>query len=289
MVAPVIVGAAIAALGGLVAAAIQQGNAAEARRILEEGKARFGALELPEFDDLEQMVTDAELGERSAMEDIAPEDAQGAGAQTSSLRQLGEWTRPGITAAEQAMMTRGLGEIQRRNRADRESLARGAGGLGAGQTLALAQRAQSENANQAADVALGTQAQAQARALSALRDRFSMGRQRSQDVYGRGRDLAQAKDAMREANARFSLQKTSMLGDLRQRAHTNAYNKTAGMAGQGAAVADMTSARGNQLAGTVAGGSAALGRGIGAAGGYDWLDAGTRDELDIMDRKAKGY
>ncbi len=283
MVAPVIIAAAVAAIGGLISSAIQAGNMAEARRLLEEGKQRFGELALPEFDDLEKMVAEAEAPTRSAMLDIAPESGNLAAAQEGSIAQMGEWAKPGITDAERFMMSRSLGEIQRRNAADRASLenqARSAGGFGAGQTLALAQRAQSQNANQQADVALGAGAQAQARALAALRDRYSMAANRSRDVYGRGRDSAQATDALNQANARFSLTKAGLIGDMRQRGFENDYRRTAGMAGRDDRLAGQARDEGQMYGGAAAG--------MGEAGGrfaYDWLsrppDEEQRDDASI--------
>lgn len=269
MVAPLIplIAAGVGALGGIISTLIQNGAHGEARRVLEEAKRKYGGLRVPELDDLEAMVAEAEMPSRSAFEDIAPEGGELAQAQDDSIRQLGEWTRPGMTDAERAMMSRALGEIQRRNAADRQALVRSQGGIGSGQALAMGQAAQQGRAQQESDVALQAQAQAQARALSALRDRYGFARQRSSDEYGRARDSAQAKDALAAANARFALDKAGRLGDLRQQGFTNRAHIAAGKTGQSGARADLELRSGAQQGQAYAGGGAALSRGL-----YSWLD-----------------
>lgn len=255
--------------GGLAGFATNQAAQAEARRILEEARAEFGDLaeRIPGVTDLEAAMAGARLPTHSAMEDIAPERGALAQAQDESIAQLGEWSRPGMTDAERAMMSRAFGEIQRRNAADRAALVRSQGGIGSGQALAMGQAAQQARGQQESDIALQAQAQAQARALSALRDRYGFARQRSSDEYGRARDSAQAKDALAAANARFALDKAGRIADLRQQRFTNDYNVTRGKAGMAGDMGNFALQGGRATAGAQAGGAAAFGRGL-----YSWLD-----------------
>lgn len=259
----------LSSAGGLAGFATNQAAQAEAKRILEQARAEFGELagRIPEIADLERIVAEAEMPSRSAFEDIGPEDAGLAAAQDESIRALGEWSRPGMTDAERAMMSRALGEIQRRNAADRQALVRSQGGIGSGQALAMGQAAQQGRAQQEADVALQANAQAQARALGALRDRYQMASSRSRDQYQRGANQAQARDAMAQANARFRLDKAGMIGNLRQQRFGNDYNVTRGKTGMAGDMGNFVLESGRSNAGAMAGGGAALGRGL-----YSWLE-----------------
>ncbi len=288
---PALIAAGVAAVGGVVSQLIQQGRYDDAQRKLAEARAKYAGLSVPEFDDLEQQIQSAQMPTRSALEDVAPEDPRSAAAQQASIDAMGEFSRPGMTADERALMSRALGEIQRRNAADRASLAnaaRSAGGMGAGQTLAMGLQAQQARGQQESDVALQASAQAQQRALAALRDRYSMARSRGQDVYGRDRDRAQAVDALRASNARFALDKAGAVGDLRQRGYTNSLARLEGETGLARESGSIGVQQGQALGGAVAGGSAALGRGV-----YGWLSPAQSDPYgvesdDVRRRKATG-
>ncbi len=276
--------AALIAMVPSIVGAVSAGQAsasqmAMAREILKRADEEFGALakDIPEIADLEAAVSKAQMPERSAVEDIAPERGDLSAAQDESIAQLGEWAKPGVTDQERFMMSRALGEIQRRNAADRASLSREAGGLDSGQALAMAERAQSQNAQREGDLALGLNAQAQARALSALRDRYQAAQGRSSNLYGRDLERARAKDAIGEANARFAIDKAGALGALRQRRFANQYDIAAGRTGNAQARSNAEMAFGQQEAGRQAGTGAALTKAT-----YSWLN-------DDDDKKSGGW
>ncbi len=258
--------AGIGALSSIVGGVMQQQGAAEARKVLEQAKELFGAVNIPDLSDIEAMVSSAEFPDRTAFEDIAPEDPKLAAAQDASIEALGEWTRPEVTDAERAMYARALGEIQRRNASDRAALVRDTGGYGSGQALELGRRAQADRGALESDIALQGNAQAQARALQALRSRYQMASDRSSEQYRRGANLAQAKDALARINAGWQLDRANMLAGMRMKPTELELAKARGMAGLSESQAASTRDSANQLGGQIAGGGAAFGRGLYYAG-----------------------
>ena len=79
--------------------------------------------------------------------------------------------------------------------------------------------------------------------------------------------MAQAKDALAAANARFSLDRANSIGNLRDSRFANKYRIAAGKTGQAGSMADLISSQGQASAGRAAGTGSAISRGM-----YSWLD-----------------
>lgn len=214
------IGSAILTQGGadwemglsLIGAAISQGNYDQAKEIYDTIVRSIGDEQIPEF----QKAVAQEVQARREI----PVQSEGRSAQSSAIRQLGNFVdQGGLDAQARAQNQQVLSAADQREKGQREAITsgmarRGMGGSGA--ELAAQLQGQQASANQARNAGLDIAGQARSRALQALGQQASIGGQM------RGQDFS-------IENANAAAEREREMFNAKMRSATQQYNNTGAM------------------------------------------------------------
>lgn len=192
----------VPAVAGIVSAAMQAGNNAEAQRAIEEAVEKYG----PEA----RALIEQELGGPSAMaevygERLAPE---AAAAQRRALQQLQQVAETGYTPEEEAALRRIQAQTAAMASSQQAALQgqlQRQGVLDSGARIAMQQAAGQAAANRAAQQGLDVAAQAQRRAFQAMQQTGSLGGSMRSQAFEEGRTRAAADEARRLNRAQMQM------------------------------------------------------------------------------------
>lgn len=217
MVAPALLIGGGMAGAGLLGGLLNQQNDDMMKQYMDRALAELSGISAPTQDELtyqlNQLVqagqitpeqANAILIEQSAYSNI-PESGVGRDAQLAALEQLRSITEQGgMTAQDRARLAQIQQEIGTAQRGAREAILQNAaqrGIAGSGLELAAQLGSQQAAAQQASMQGMETEAQAEARALEAIRNMGTLGGQVSSQDLQRQLAIAQAQDAIARFNA----------------------------------------------------------------------------------------
>ncbi len=239
---------------------------AKAQQMIAQGQANFGNIATPKYNPTDLKSTQLGDTELKGIQN----DPQGRLAEQQAYLELKKLSdNGGLSLGDTAALNEIEGNLNR-NASGRDAAlrnqyaARGQLGGGAQLAMELNQNQQAgERANQQGE---SVAAQAQARALSAIKEQAGLGRQMSQDDYEKKAAAAKAADLIKERNVANSMQANQQNNQWLNQGFQNDLSKAQGQANlisQGVANTEKTGAQ--NMAGTAAGGALATSL-IGAGG-----------------------
>ncbi len=248
---------------------------AQAQKMIAEGQANFKNIATPQY----KQITPERLGD-TELKGIQ-NDPQGRLAEQQAYAELKKLSDSGgLSLGDQAALNEIQGNLNRnamgRDKALQNSYA-ARGQLGGGAQLAM-ELSQGQNANERANQqGESIAAQAQARALAAIKERAGLGRQMSQDDYEKKAAAAKAADLIKERNAANSMQAQQQNNQWMNQGFANDLAKAqgqSGLIGQGVANilgtgnvnSNYTKAMGTLAGDTINGVAGGVKKGIGSGG-----------------------
>lgn len=239
---------------------------AKAQQMIAQGQANFGNIATPKYNPQSIQATQAGRSELGGIQN----DAQGRGAEQQAMAELQKLAdNGGLSLADQASLNEIQGNLNRNAQSRQMATANqfaARGQLGGGAQLAMALQGGQDADQRANQQGESVAAQAQARALAAIKERAGLGREMSQDSYNKAADAAKANDLIKQHNIANSMQANQSNNQWLNQGFQNDLSKAQGQAGlisQGVANAEKTGAQ--NMAGTAAGGALATSL-IGAGG-----------------------
>lgn len=192
----------VPAVAGIVSAAMQSGNNAEAQRAIEEAVEKYG----PEA----RALIEQELGGPGAMaevygERLAPE---AAAAQRRALQQLQQVAETGYTPEEEAALRRIQAQTAAMASSQQAALQgqlQRQGVLDSGARIAMQQAAGQAAANRAGQAGLDVAAQAQRRAFQAMQQTGALGGDIRRQAFGEAEARALADERRRINRAQMQM------------------------------------------------------------------------------------
>lgn len=242
-------------------AALQQAQA----NVAKVG-ASYDALGRPNYKDIDPGST--QLG-ASGLGNIRnnPQDIQAENEAMAQLKDLAD--HGGLSLADMQSLNEIQGNLNHNVQANRQGLANqyaARGQLGSGQQLAMELSGQQDAAQKANQAGESTAAQAQQRALQAIGQRGTMGRQMNQDEYQKQADAAKANDLIKQRNMENSVGAQKYNNTLQSDAFNNDFRVTQAKAGLLTPMNDLALKSGAQQSGFTAAQGNRNNAAIGAAG-----------------------
>lgn len=215
--------------GGLLGQAMSAGDRAAMLQLLKDQQKKYAAVEDPRFQDvapdiygpseLEGIKSDPRLAQQQLEVDAGLKDVVDSGGLTLQDR-----------AAQAATYDKLARQTSAGNAGIRNNLA-SRGALNSGASLAMQLANQQNGTQQAADVARDTTADARARALKAMQQRYSNASEMDDTQYARKAGAARAADAINAHNASARRTAGMYANDLQQRGFNNRLSKLNGERG----------------------------------------------------------
>ncbi len=204
---------------------------AQAQKQIAQGQANFSGIGTPKYNPTD--IKSTQVG-RSELGDIQ-NDPQGRVAEQQAMAELQKLAdNGGLSLADM----KSLNDIQsnlNQNASSRDAALRNQyaarGQLGGGAQLAMELNQNQQAGQRANSQGESIAAQAQARALAAIKEKAGLGRQMSQDEYDKAARAAQANDLIKQHNVANSMQANQQNNQWLNQGFQNDLSKAQGQAG----------------------------------------------------------